>query len=667
MLFSGILFLLLLSTVTAHPVAGGHPVSSSYYDDINNATYDNFSSKDKRFVKHYLEKLSKVTNSNSTSTCQRCVNELNIGKEAALKRLDLIPTIFTKWCKDNDIDKKKNCEMAYGRLTVNSSTTGADFGNMLSLMDPNSIDGEYYCYYKRKKACDLPETIDIDISSWWPEKLNNTVTPENSGETFNVLHISDHHLELHYTVGAEANCTDNGMCCTPHNDNDQKLPINWNTNSSTYNSLYSGSYYNNEGQYVLGSKLLNPFKSGGENQDQSVWQPSTIFGAYTCDSPEILVNSSLKSVADFQAKQNLSFDFALFTGDLVDHDELQYTNYADSIEEEELVFRDMKKWLKDIPVYSVMGNHDTFPYGQIAQESSGFNNKFTWNADLMAHLWSDNNWIDAGTAQEVLEHYCGFSVTTKHKNLKVITLNSNTYYQKNYYSYWNMTEPDTFGTLRWLVDELVESERKNQRVWIMAHIPFIDYDALPIPAKLYVKIIKRFSPSTIAGIFFGHTHQDQFSVLYASDGKELGDEVNFAWISQSVTPISKHNPGWRWYEVDKNSFNIMNSHNYFTKLNETFGNNGAEPKWEHLYDAREAYDPQHKWPSDAPLNATFWSKVAKEIGTSNATAQQYGIYSYRDSPYNPVCEEGDCYDYYCYTTSFTYESYYNCVDGNTRY
>ena len=133
-----------------------------------------------------------------------------------------------------------------------------------------------------------------------------------------------------------------------------------------------------------------------------------------------------------------------------------------------------------------------------------------------------------------------------------------------------------------------------------------DYDTLPIASRIFGKIVERFSPYTIANIFVGHTHKDRFLILYSSNSsQEVEDIINMTWNVQSVSPLTRLNPGWRYYEVENESFNIINSYNYYTLLNETFVNGGAEPVWKFEYSARDLYDPEGTWPARAPLNATF--------------------------------------------------------------
>ncbi|GME75171.1 unnamed protein product [Ambrosiozyma monospora] len=477
---------------------------------INNATPPAPLSDD-AIINSTLHSLYAIGNNTELTKCEKCTTRLTLGKSLALTRPDLIPQIWSEWCIGEGKTSASTCKSTYNRNTVVSSNTGTNFANMLTLMDVTSLDAEYYCYYKESGACALPETPDFDISHLWPEKPEKAyVAPEPSNETFNVLHISDFHIELDYTVGAEANCS-LSMCCTPHSQNKLDVPEGYNFEEALglNDDEVSGlNYYDlqqgDDGKWTKGEWI-------GANK--SVWEPAYAFGHYECDAPEILINSSLHSIADFQSANNLTFDFSIFTGDLVDHDELKYTGYQMTVDSEEIVFRDIKQKLQDIPVYAVMGNHDTFPYGEIASEKSGFSNMFDWNAELMAEMWYDFEWLDAEEAQLVRTHYTGFSVTTK-RGLKVISLNSNCWYMKNHYLYANMTrDPDQFGQFEFLIDELVESEANDQRVWIIWHIPVSTSETLPIPAKIWTDIIERFSPYTIAAMFNGHTHRDEFSLF----------------------------------------------------------------------------------------------------------------------------------------------------------
>nr|MCP8716485.1 hypothetical protein [Asgard group archaeon] len=222
-----------------------------------------------------------------------------------------------------------------------------------------------------------------------------------------------------------------------------------------------------------------------------------------------------------------------------------------------------------------------------------------------------------------------------------------------------------------LVDELLASERKGQRVWIVTHIPLGDYDTLPIASRIFGKIVERFSPYTIANIFVGHTHKDRFLILYSSNSsQEVEDIINMTWNVQSVSPLTRLNPGWRYYEVENESFNIINSYNYYTLLNETFVNGGAEPVWKFEYSARDLYDPEGTWPARAPLNATFWHNyvVTPLKNQSNIEFnQKFTNLQYRFGPSVANCQNGtvvsnQCYnENYCIVTSFYSDDMQKCL------
>ena len=560
-----------------------------------------------------------------------------------------------------------------------------DYLQMLKNMNVSSdLDLEYYCYYKGSGACDLPETKDVDefygIQSWWPEKQpHHYYEPEytNNTERFNVLHITDFHIQLRYTLGAEANCTSN-PCALPESYNAELPGVDYNFTDyyRTFNpdvsidrlSFYPDAHYDEENNYIKGDYYDFPAYRGWNFKNV----PASTFGVYKADTPEILMNNSLNEVAKF-AEGN-KFEFAIFTGDLVDHDKVHCSPNVTK-EAEIKSFNLFKHYLKNIPVLPALGNHDTFPYGQVSPLQYDFNNSYHWNEELMADLWINNGWFDEEDRNELKSHYAGFSYVTD-RGLKVIGLNSNCYYQKNLWSYIDIsTNPDLFGQWEFLVNELLESEAKGQRVWIMAHIPTVDYDALPLQSRIFGKIVERFSPYTIANIFYGHSHRDQFHILYSSNSSQAAEDViNMSWVAQSITPYTNYNPSWRYYEVENESFNIINSYNYYTQLNKTFTNGGDEPEWQFEYSVRDLYDPDHTWPEDAPLNGTFWHNqvLTKLKDESNVEFNQlFTDIMYRYGPGAPKCKSKNgtqisdkCHDgNYCVMGNFYSDDYQKCLRG----
>lgn len=674
------------------------------YGSILDNTLQALSIEDQDFMDKNLLSLSKY---NGTK-CEKCHNKIKFAKNLIQNNPDkqhLVTLMLYEYCLTLNKNVDTKCEFVDFFVTTNTfdtrvsnaatGPTGAgngatsidffdnDFLQLIKYINTTSnLTLDYYCYFKGG-YCDLPDTPEldtiIDLESMWPEKKEEyTEQPNYDGdqELFNVLHVSDFHNELRYQVGAEANCSQ-GLCCLPESYNTELTTSSYNftlvyekagaSSDDIDLSFYPHARYNDKNETYTGGEFYDFPLYRGWNWAHT---PAATFGQYQCDPPEVMLNNSLYHISNSSQENN--YEFSIFTGDIVDHDVLHcdanVTKWA-----EIRSYNIMKHYLNKIPIFPTLGNHDTFPYGQLAPQkfhNTTFNESvYHWNEAAMADLWISNGWLDDAEKQNMTKHYAAFSTVTD-RGLKVISLNSNCYYQKNLYAYIDVeNEPDLFGQWEFLIDELVESEEQGQRVWILAHIPAGDTDALPIQSNIFAKIVERFSPYTIANIFYGHTHRDQFKILY-SDTNSL-EPVNMAWVSQAITPLGPANPSWRYYEVEDKSFNIINAYNYYSRLNETWVNGDQEPTWQYEYSPREAYDPEGNWPSNAPLNATFWDEFVLQRLRNQLDIefnQLYTNYLYRNNPYVPSCDNSssitdDCYeDNYCYNAAFRVDEYYKCTE-----
>lgn len=86
-------------------------------------------------------------------------------------------------------------------------------------------------------------------------------------------------------------------------------------------------------------------------------------------------------------------------------------------------------------------------------------------------------------------------------------------------------------------------------------------------SRNFNKIIERYE-NTIQAQFYGHTHADEFEVLYDLETSSKGDQKNrkyrrkskrlkfagrpisVAYLGPSVTTFENHNPAYRIYYVD---------------------------------------------------------------------------------------------------------------------
>jgi hypothetical protein len=80
-------------------------------------------------------------------------------------------------------------------------------------------------------------------------------------------------------------------------------------------------------------------------------------------------------------------------------------------------------------------------------------------------------------------------------------------------------------------------------VWITGHMAPVTR-TLPRSSILFQRIVARYSPHVIAGIFSGHYHQDRFVVVHDPDAQEQTREsaINVIFEGPSITPLDKSNP-----------------------------------------------------------------------------------------------------------------------------
>lgn len=278
----------------------------------------------------------------------------------------------------------------------------------------------------------------------------------------------------------------------------------------------------------------------------------------------------------------------------------------------------------------------------------------SWNYELLSSLWESEGWIPSSAAQYAETHYGAYATTTK-EGLKIVSYNSDFYYTPNAYAWINFTNPDISGTMRFIISELEKSERANQRVWLIAHVPSGGGSATPNQSALFAAIVRRFSPATIAGIFFGHTHQDSKSIYYdlkpqnSSSGLvnttdlDYDSPLNVAFVCPSIAPRTNYNSGWTVYHVDSSTFEVVDSQTYFANISDSHSakwNHG--PEWQFEYDTRKTYDANGTWPRHAPLNATFWDMVTKKMENDSDLVDTYSFLETKKSNQVPICSDDYC-------------------------
>ena len=84
---------------------------------------------------------------------------------------------------------------------------------------------------------------------------------------------------------------------------------------------------------------------------------------------------------------------------------------------------------------------------------------------------------------------------------------------------------------------------------IVGHVPVDNRECSQAWLHNYLTIVERFS-DTIVAQFFGHTHADEFRVLYSN--QNFSKPIGFEIVSPSLTTFEHFNPSYRIVSLHSN-------------------------------------------------------------------------------------------------------------------
>ncbi|GJE99928.1 sphingomyelin phosphodiesterase [Phanerochaete sordida] len=419
--------------------------------------------------------------------------------------------------------------------------------------------------------CDPPPVNAFTVP--FPKRAPaHPTTFKSTGKTpFQVVHISDVHIDRFYTVGADANCT-KSICC--RNFGDETGP---------------------------------PTEPAGPN------------GNARCDAPETLADSMYEAIQQFAPHAA----FTLFTGDVVDHTDWLVNKSVVTFDLAAFNF-DMVTKLKG-PIYPAIGNHDTAPVNTFPRDTTITPLETQWVFDTQSAGWEPL--IGAAAALQEKHTSGSFSAVVPGMKLRIISLNTQFWYKQNFWVYDSeVQQPDPNGLLAFMVQELQAAEDADQRAFIIGHIPLGKEDTLNDQSNYYDQITQRYK-NTIAAQFFGHSHKDQFEIAYSDFNDQTADTAtSIAIVAPALTPTSG-NPAFKIYDIDPDTFEIMDAKVYITNIS-TPNFQSHTPQWEFYYSARATYGPVTSPPlaANAPLDPAFWHRLTEAFETNDTAFQQFNTF-----------------------------------------
>ncbi|GAA95825.1 uncharacterized protein L969DRAFT_18249 [Mixia osmundae IAM 14324] len=555
-------------------------------------------------TKMALANIESIINSDSATwpSCAKCLAGLAIAQGLALAAPAEVPNLATALCVKYKFQKTPQlCYNMYSKYGQ-----GPYIAQLLANFNATGNDGRLVCATQLKSACPLPPVPKLDLSSYFksPKPTNGVKKVPTGNKRLRVLHLSDIHLDPRFAVGSEGNCT-GSLCCRP---NDDLAPASTST----------------------------------------VTVPAPRYGSFLCDSPFDLVTSTFQAIKSIAGQ----IDFTVFTGDITAHDPANELSRAYDLYCEDVVYDLMKKFIPgNGPVYASIGNHDSIQQAQAAPHGLGptyVSEQFSWNYDHLSSLWQAEGWIDEATVQEARTHYGGYSVSRK-DNLKIITLDTNLFYRANLLAYINTTNSDPSGILRFLTDELQSAEDAGQRAIIQFHVltGWSGTNPLPGPSDLFYQIVDRYS-DTIAFIPAGHLHEDVNSIYYSNNATTMSAATAqlVTWVGPSVTPLTNLNSGFRIYELDSETFDVLDAFTFYSNVStypelQTQTENGPTFKYE--YSHRDTYGSAvPDWPANAPLNATWWHLLSEAMERNGTYIEMFNTLQGKMSSKTTNCTNQAC-------------------------
>lgn len=321
-----------------------------------------------------------------------------------------------------------------------------------------------------------------------------------------------------------------------------------------YDSQYTQGTPNN---CVLGSTGMGCCRK--DSIAVQPWQPANQWGDYNCDIPFALLNASM-----YWLRDNLDFDFIVYTGDSVDHHDLEQT-WQLNMDEIAVVSKMIYVAANGKPVYPVIGNHDTWAIDQLLFDNCTFAPCYNIVLNNIADLWCPlfnftnamcNDFRRGGYYET--DHFIAWnSLWWDHNNVQTLLCSS-------YQPMCNFAEQTN-----WLIDQLNVLNKTGQQKILIAHIPEGAAESVT-PFHTFMQNLTYIYQNNIIAQLYGHSHIDEFRLLKDANNQSFA----MLYIAPSIVP-SQHFPSIRRYKYDVMSYKLLDYEQWTLNLtaqmqNDTF-------------------------------------------------------------------------------------------------
>lgn len=559
------------SPVGTNAFKNGHHEQNEGVNELRDKNYDKENNKMASYLKRHrkLERWGNVT-------CGVCVFVVMEIKEM-IQRSTAVQTIVQeviKFCVNFKIEDEHVCSLIVPQFQE----------EVLYAVDNLLLSPDEACGIILGGTCATPyfpgEMWNVTLPDS-PKPIPRPPTPPKPGApTLRFLQLTDLHLDFQYAMGSPVPCGE-PLCCRVDD-----------------NSTRAASFV----------QQSQPGKAGKYGDYQN------------CDVPIDMLDALFGHLSSIQDQ----FDYIIMTGDIPAHDVWSQSR-TQQVSHVTALDKLFVQYLPNKPVYACVGNHETapinaFPPPGVPGQDMG------WLYGALAESWG--KWLPLSAIDTVLR--CGVYSMSPYPGLRIVSINNNYCNNGNWWLLLNSTDP--CDVLQWLIQELQGAEVKDEKVHILMHIPPGDLNCLKYWSFNFYNIVNRYE-NTIVNQFYGHSHQDWYTMFY--DTLTFQRPVAFGFVAPSVTTYSLNNPIYRIYTMDGNytnsSWAVLDYSNFY--LNLTEANLSDKPRWQFEYSPKKAYNM-------TGLYARDWDDLLKRMEADDDLFQQFYIHNKNMYPRTPC--HGNC-------------------------
>ncbi|PRP89006.1 putative sphingomyelin phosphodiesterase [Planoprotostelium fungivorum] len=487
----------------------------------------------------------------SCTTCKLLVNTLDLvldGKPS----LDEVVKIATSICEKLHIDKVDPiCSMIVGTMAP----------TLLPILIKVGLDANKIC--PLAKFCPVNATTPQDrvtltsfmqqtdhqqLHKMKPKTQMNVVADQPAGK---ILHLSDIHWDDLYEPGTIIDCN---------------IPICCRSDS-----------------------VLD--KGGDATKKAGKWG-----NVASCDIPETTLEALLEAAAAHKP------DLIIITGDNTPHDIWNQTKEL-TIKREKRAAELIQKHFPNTPAIMSIGNQyvtrnfleisdpssDSYPvdqFNRIGPDASHLDT-FDWLLETFSTAWAP--WLTkytdkSDTARAIADlRNGGYYSLAPIPGLRVVALNT---LWGDFFNFYNLLEENQgVQQFEWLEDILRYARNNREKVILSGHIPPYDSSFNGVGGYIprYHDIFHR-NKDIIVGQLYGHTHNDQFNLMFTNGMNETA--TGLILQTSSVTSFGGHQPAFRIIHY-ASDFSFIDYDHYMTNLEAA--NENDKPEWKLEYSARDEY------------------------------------------------------------------------------